>query len=252
MFISRSQRSRRPGLIRVLVAGLAIALSISVSGQAAAQTPAQFVAENESSHSKQMEWWYVTAHLKGKDPSGNVREYGIQSTLFKNHPAWGLDGYAHHMAVTDLQRGTYRAERQDDRAGRERAVDDTDRLVEELAQMVEDVIQVVALVFAIDGVVLHQGDQRIEHGPADPAELGPEATLLVHPARLRGHLELGGIGARRLPRTWARTSASTTSGCSCQVRYVLSRPPISRETVLNGLADQIGALAGHGGQGAGR
>ncbi|MFD4459573.1 hypothetical protein [Nocardia sp. NPDC058480] len=70
MFIPQSQRSRRPGLIRVLVAGLAAALSISMSGQAAAQTPAQFVAENESSHSKQMEWWYVTGHLKGRIRAG--------------------------------------------------------------------------------------------------------------------------------------------------------------------------------------
>ncbi|MFD4429790.1 lipocalin family protein [Nocardia sp. NPDC058497] len=54
-----------------------------------------------------MEWWYVTGHLEGKAPDGSVRKYGFQSTLFRNHPAIGLDGLAHHMAVTDLQRNTY-------------------------------------------------------------------------------------------------------------------------------------------------
>ncbi|MCU1645726.1 MAG: hypothetical protein JWN03_6001 [Nocardia sp.] len=71
MFSSNSRRHpRRRGLRAILVAAITVMLSISLSGQAGAVTPAQFVAANESSHSKQMEWWYVTGHLKGTGPDG--------------------------------------------------------------------------------------------------------------------------------------------------------------------------------------
>jgi len=32
-----------------------------------------------------------------------------------------------------------------------------------------------------------------------------------------------------------------------RVRYVVSRPPISRDALIDGLADQVGVLAGLGG-----
>lgn len=83
------------------------AMLVSTTPPAAATPAADFVAENEGSHPMKMEWWYVTGHLTGVDPNGNVRKYGIQDTFWKNHPAWGYDGYAQHMAITDLNRGTY-------------------------------------------------------------------------------------------------------------------------------------------------
>lgn len=88
-----------------LAASTAIFAGTSVPANAA--TPSEFGAAHEGGHSTQMEWWYITGHLTGVDPSGNVRNYGIQSTFFKNHPAWQLDGYSMKMAVTDLNRNTY-------------------------------------------------------------------------------------------------------------------------------------------------
>lgn len=91
----------------MLAVALAAILISTTAGPAAALTPAQFVDQNERAHNNQMEWWYVTGHLNGVDATGKTYRYGIQSTFFKNHPWWGYDGYAHHMAVTDLNRGTY-------------------------------------------------------------------------------------------------------------------------------------------------
>lgn len=89
-----------------------VAIALAMSLLALFATPAQssggtWVGQNERAHSTQMEWWYITGHLTGVDATGKTYRYGIQDTYFKNHPAWGYDGYSQHMAVTDLNRGTY-------------------------------------------------------------------------------------------------------------------------------------------------
>ncbi|HSV39985.1 MAG TPA: lipocalin family protein [Nocardioidaceae bacterium] len=105
MFRTTSIRSSRlrTGLIATLVA----MLTMTMVGPAAAVTPSQFVDQNERAHTTQMEWWYITGHLSGVDSTGKTYSYGFQDTYFKNHPWWGYDGYSQHMAVTDLNRGTY-------------------------------------------------------------------------------------------------------------------------------------------------
>lgn len=104
--------SKRTARLIGLVAAMAFTLVAALASPASSATKAAFnsatfVDQNERAHNTQMEWWYVTGHLTGVDATGKVHKYGIQSTYFKNHPAWKLDGYAQHMAVTDLTRGTY-------------------------------------------------------------------------------------------------------------------------------------------------
>ncbi|SDH84962.1 Predicted secreted hydrolase [Actinokineospora alba] len=88
-----------------LVAGMAAVPPTAAAAQVGFAMPA-----NEGAHDIRYEWWYVTGHLTGVDPSGGVHEYGFESTFFKNGVgSWCCwpDGYAHHLAVTDLTRDTF-------------------------------------------------------------------------------------------------------------------------------------------------
>ena len=67
------------------------------------------IPRDEAPHNVGLEWWYVTGHLTGKDPSGKVHNYGYQWTFFRSgigtFPVASV--YVGNAAVTDLNRGTH-------------------------------------------------------------------------------------------------------------------------------------------------
>ncbi|MFD4352513.1 TetR/AcrR family transcriptional regulator [Nocardia sp. NPDC058518] len=103
--------------------------------------------------------------------------------------------------------------------------------------------------------VLEENRRLLEILVDEAPQLVRSGSRLAIEERLREHMRTAFLllgtplrGAELDAACWLATQLCL----SVPVRYILSRPPISRETVLNGLADQIGALAGHGGQGTGR
>jgi predicted secreted hydrolase len=111
-------KARRRGLLGlifsvVVLAGAVTPVGAAHGGGAVASTPQISFPQDEGPHGSNTEWWYFTGHLRGIDANGRPRSYGFEFTMFHQDIAYPeLGGYAGHMAVTDLTRGTFMFEEQ--------------------------------------------------------------------------------------------------------------------------------------------
>lgn len=64
--------------------------------------------KDEAPHMQIGEWWYLTGHLKGTDPTGGKHEYGFELVTFQVTATAGSPPmYSAHFAVSDITRNKF-------------------------------------------------------------------------------------------------------------------------------------------------
>jgi len=98
----------KKGIKLILILSLALALLVPTI-VVADMDPVVLPADEGPHPDAQVEWWYFTGHLTGKDLFWRNHEYGFEvminkSDPFGTAPLWLYNG---HLAISDITRGTY-------------------------------------------------------------------------------------------------------------------------------------------------